>query len=111
MTKIKNNLSISEVLGHIQEELIKSEEDRIKSGRSRLFITDSCEIELKCVLKKQNDLKAGASIFKLVTISDDLTISKEEVHTIKINFKTGLGENIEGIIEETSNGLYPRSPG
>ena len=113
MNKKSKNFGIAEVLKHIQDELIKSEEKRIESGRSRLFKTDKCEIELKCVIKKENVAKAGASLFKIVTITDDFKVSNEEVHTVKISFSTNYdrdtNENIENLKPEDANGLYPRT--
>jgi hypothetical protein len=104
-------IKISEIIRYIQQELTESEEQRKKSAYNRLFVTDSLEIELKCVIKEEKNTGIGGNIFKLVALSRDTKVSTDYIHTIKLSLKTvDKGDNIdlENIMEEPTDGMYPR---
>lgn len=85
MIEKEMEFGIGELIRKIQNELICSEKERIESGQNPLFQTESCEVEIKCVLKQDNNT-AGKINLQLLTMNMGKKVVGELVHTIKVKF-------------------------
>ena len=102
-------LGISDILRKVQIELIESEKDRRRSAVPALFETDSCEVEIKFVVKESTS-SGGKLDLKLVALNLGENASIEVVHSVRIKFsvlKETESEDWLGDIEKP-RGLRPR---
>ncbi len=103
----------SQIIRHIQDELIEAESKRKRNNIPSLFETDSCEVELKCILKTTENVGGKIGLAQLIAISSSQNISNDIIHTIKVRFKVSADnskryDNIEDIIERP-RGKFPRT--
>lgn len=107
-------ITLHEAIRSIQDELIKSQQERVQKGIPRLFVTEKLTIELSCAFSETDstDTKGGInalSVFALDAASTN-SVSSERVQKVTLEFKT-----IESKDEENSNnpknneGENPRS--
>ena len=102
-------LGISDIIGQIQSELIESEEYRRKNKIPSLFETQSCEIEIKFVVKVSTSA-SGKIDLKLVALNFGENAVDEVVHSLKVRFDVPRAENrfkFEDELEKP-NGRRPR---
>ena len=109
MELIDSTIGIGELLRRIQQELIMSQKERIRSGTEPLFETESCEVEMKCIVKKL-EKGSGKVDFKIIAVGGDEEIAKERIHTIKLNFKVAHTDKSiqEADLLEKPSGRRPR---
>lgn len=112
---LDNSISLGEAIHIIQQELMKSEEERVKSGLPKLFVTDKLTLEANCVFAQNETTGIGFDIklLSVFSVKSDLS-SKDEssyIQKIKLEFKTvneNGGSNISGITPiGLPGGRYP----
>lgn len=112
-------ITLHEAIRSIQDELIKSEQEREQKGIPRLFVTEKLTIELSCAFSETDstDTKGGInalSVFALDTASTN-SVSSEKVQKVILEFKTveskdgqnNEGENPRSIPNHEARGEYP----
>lgn len=112
---IKKGISLSETIGAIQDELIKSQKRREEQNKPRLFKTDRLVLEANCIITKNTSAEGGIE-FKLIPglqsgTKADYVSEKSMVHKITIEFKTvsseEVAENPENEVNKTKNARKP----
>lgn len=112
-------ITLHEAIRSIQDELIKSQQEREQKGIPPLFVTEKLTIELSCAFTENDstDTKGGInalSVFALDTASTK-SVSSERVQKVILEFKTieskdvqnNEGENPRSIPNHTICGKYP----
>lgn len=101
-------ITLHEAIRSIQDELIKSEQEREQKKIPRLFVTEKLTIELSCAFSETDstDTKGGInalSVFALDTASTN-SVSSERVQKVILEFKTAESDDVKN--NESEN---PRS--
>ncbi|MCI9173601.1 MAG: hypothetical protein HFH49_01480 [Lachnospiraceae bacterium] len=85
-------ITLHEAIRSVQEELIKSQQERIQKGMPELFVTEKLTIELSCVFSETDstDAKGGMNALSVLAFdaSSANSVSSEEVQKITLEFKT-----------------------
>ena len=83
---MKDFLTISELIGMVQDELIKSQKKREVAGREPLFQTDELELEMNTELTTVvgGKLVLSIPVFKVGTSGND---KEKNTQRIKLKFK------------------------
>ncbi|MCM1122889.1 MAG: hypothetical protein NC416_09920 [Eubacterium sp.] len=111
---VEKGISLSDTIGAIQDELIKSQKKRKDQNKPALFETDRLVLEANCIITKNVAVEGGVE-FKLipclpVDAKADYASEKSMVHKITIEFKTVSSETTETrkLMGEMS-GKYPKA--
>lgn len=85
-------ITLHEAIRSVQDELIKSQQEREQRGIPRLFVTEKLTIELSCVFSETDstDTKGGInalSVLALDTASAN-SVSSEKVQKVILEFST-----------------------
>lgn len=85
-------ITLHEAIRGIQDELIKSEQERVQKGIPKLFATEKLTIELSCVFSETDskDTKGGINAFSVLALdtASNNTVSSEKVQKVILEFKT-----------------------
>lgn len=85
-------ITLHEAIRNIQDELIKSEQERTQKGIPPLFVTEKLTIELSCVFSETDstDTKGGIKALSVLALDAASTssVSLEEVQKIILEFRT-----------------------
>ena len=88
---------LEELLGEIRRKLEDSERARIAEDRVPLLQLAELEIHLKFVVSERSDDKGGFDL-KVVSLGQNLTLSKEEVQEIILRFHVPENRSRKGVI-------------
>lgn len=85
-------ITLHEAIRSVQDELIKSQQEREQKGIPQLFVTEKLTIELSCVFSETDstDMKSGIntlSVFALDAASAN-SVSSEKIQKVILEFKT-----------------------
>lgn len=93
-------ITLHEAIRNVQEELIKSQQEREQMNMPKLFVTDKLTIELSCVFSKTDstDGKGGINVLSVLAFDAESTksVSSEEIQKITLEFKTAVPGNTQG---------------
>lgn len=85
-------ITLHEAIRNIQDELIKSEQEREQKGIPRLFVTEKLTLELSCVFSETDskDAKGGINAFSVLALdtASTNTVSSEKIQKVILEFKT-----------------------
>ena len=76
-------ITLHEAIRSIQDELIKSQQERRQQGIPQLFVTDKLTIELSCVFSETDSTDTKGSMSALSVLALD-TASKNSVSSEKV---------------------------
>jgi len=96
-----NDLTISEIIRKVQQELVKSEELRRNAGIPPIFQTKSFDLTIAFEIKKD---VGGKGSVNLAVVTADLGASAEKTstHSVTLHFEVqGMTQNSE------ATGVYP----
>lgn len=76
-------LGVQDLIEKVKDELIKTEQKRIKDGRDPLFELKDFELEINFVVTNRNK-ESGGFDFKVVTLEGERDISSERIQKVKL---------------------------
>ena len=98
------SLNIKELIHAVRQELIESEEERVKKGIPPLFAVDNLKIEVNFVVEEKTETGGGLNL-KIVDIGRDVTYSKQQIHKITLELKTCFIDNdLDKAVHNNDNG-------
>lgn len=118
-------VTLHEAIRSVQDELIKSQQEREQKGIPKLFVTEKLTIELSCVFSETDSTEAKGGFKALSVLALDAnaasSVRSEEVQKVILEFKTvesndaenfeqsqGTGDaNSRSIPPRGNNGIYP----
>lgn len=85
-------ITLHEAIRSVQDELIKSQQERKQMGIPELFVTEKLTIELSCVFSETDSTDTEGGIHALSILALDAasknSISSEEVQKVILEFRT-----------------------
>jgi len=85
-----NNLNLTELLHSVRDELIESQELRMKKGLPPLFIVDKLQIEVNFVVEQIKGVKGGVNL-KVIEMGGNKTYTEQQVHKVTLDLKVPAG--------------------
>lgn len=94
----KEMITLHEAIRSVQDELIKSQQEREQKGIPPLFVTEKLTIELSCAFSETDstETKGGVnalSVFALDAASTN-SVSSEKIQKVILEFKTIESKNV-----------------
>ena len=109
--RMDNYMSIKEMIRMVQDELIKSQKERIEKGQGVLFEASELEIELNTVVTMNDDGKMTISI-PVIGLKGGLGISEDNQYIQKVKLKLKVSELDESFLPPNDNirvmGRFPQ---
>lgn len=84
-------LKIKDLIHAVRQELIESENERVKKGITPLFYVENLKIEVNFVVA-ENVSGGGKIKMMLVEVGGDAAYKSEQVHKITLELKTLVGQ-------------------
>lgn len=96
----KEMITLHEAIRSIQDELIKSQQERRQQGIPQLFVTDKLTIELSCVFSETDSTDTKGSMSALSVLALDTasknSVSSEKIQKVILEFRTEDSKNTQG---------------
>lgn len=113
-------ITLHEAIRSVQDELIKSEQERVQRGIPRLFETEKLTIEFSCVFSETEGTQTQGGVKALSVLSLDAasanSVSSQQIQKVTVEFKTADAEGPEGgstdqrsVPRRPSDGRYPHA--
>lgn len=93
-------VSISELILSVKDQLQKLEKDRIDSNKASLFKVESFDLELNFIIKKSSSIEGGIKN-EVITLNNSSNISNEIIQKIHLHMKID-SEHIDTISATTN---------
>jgi len=87
-------ITLSQAIRKIEEELINSQLEREKQNLPPLFTLQSVELEMQVAIKSTTSSKGGVDI-KLLSVQFGDDIAKEKTHKVKLILDVNKGSGVE----------------
>lgn len=103
-------LNIKELIHAVRQELMDSEQERIRKGIPPLFVVDNLKIEVNFVVEKKTTTGGGLNL-KIVDVGRDVSYNSQQIHKITLELKTCAASNDFDEPDSVRMDIFPLEPG
>jgi hypothetical protein len=87
------NIQVKDLVNQIRSELIEIDTERLKEGRTALFMLEELELELKFNVLETNEVKSGFDI-KLVSLGGKTDLKESTTHTVRLKYSLSKNDGV-----------------
>jgi hypothetical protein len=110
-----DDISLSDVIGEISDQLLASEEQRLREGRPAIFLVGSIDIELSIIVTESKNRSGGVNL-KVVKGDMSRQYQDQQVQRVTVHLQAAQIKGSKGqeaglpAFESISSGLTPVRP-